>query len=45
MLGALALAACASTTLRTAWFDSTYTGGPFKRSQREWYDIAKRNLA
>jgi len=20
-------------------------GGPFKRSQREWYDIAKRNLA
>jgi len=31
VLGALALAACASTTLRTAWFDSTYTGGPFKR--------------
>lgn len=21
------------------------TGGPFKRAQREWYDIAKRNLA
>jgi hypothetical protein len=20
------------------------TGGPFKRAQREWYDIAKRNL-
>src|SRR5215471_21077121 len=27
----LLVAACASTTLRTAWFDSTYTGGPFKR--------------
>ena len=27
----LLVAACASTTLRTAWFDSAYTGGPFKR--------------
>jgi hypothetical protein len=27
----LLLASCASTTLRTAWYDSSYTGGPFKR--------------
>jgi hypothetical protein len=25
------LAGCASTTLRSAWFDPTYNGGPFKR--------------
>jgi hypothetical protein len=28
---ALLLVSCASTTLRTAWFDSDYTGGAFKR--------------
>jgi hypothetical protein len=27
----LLVVGCASTTLNTAWFDSTYTGGPFKR--------------
>ena len=27
----LLVVGCASTTLRTAWFDSTYTGGPFTR--------------
>ncbi len=27
----LMLAACASTTLRSAWYDTTYSGGPFKR--------------
>ena len=31
MLIVLLVATCASTTLRTAWFDSAYTGGPFKR--------------
>jgi hypothetical protein len=31
-LGALLLlAACASTTLRSAWYDTTYSGGAFKR--------------
>ena len=28
---ALLLAACASTTLQSAWYDTTYQGGPFKR--------------
>jgi hypothetical protein len=28
---ALVLAACASTTIRSAWFDTSYTGGPMKR--------------
>lgn len=28
---ALLLAACASTTVRTAWYDTTYTGGAFKK--------------
>jgi hypothetical protein len=27
----LLVAACASTTLQTAWYDTTYAGGPFKR--------------
>jgi len=28
---ALLLAACASTTLQSAWYDTSYTGGAFKR--------------
>jgi hypothetical protein len=28
---ALALAACASTTLRDAWYDTAYTGGSFRK--------------
>jgi hypothetical protein len=28
---ALMLASCASTTVRTAWYDTTYTGGPFRK--------------
>ena len=28
---ALVVAACASTTIRSAWYDSTYTGGAFRR--------------
>jgi hypothetical protein len=28
---ALALAACASTTLQSAWYDTSYQGGPFRR--------------
>ena len=31
LIASLLLASCASTTLRTAWFDSGFTGGPFKR--------------
>jgi len=30
-LGVLLLASCASTTLQSAWFDSSYNGPPFKR--------------
>ena len=30
-LVAAALASCASTTLRSAWYDTSYAGGPFKR--------------
>jgi len=30
-LVALLLAACASTTLQSAWFDTTYNGGPFRK--------------
>ena len=30
-LSALMLAGCASTTLRSAWFDSSFAGGPMKR--------------
>jgi hypothetical protein len=28
---ALAVAACASTTIRAAWYDSSYAGGPFRK--------------
>ena len=28
---ALALAACASTTLRDSWYDTSYSGGPFRK--------------
>ncbi len=31
LLTAFLLAACASTTIRSAWFDTSYTGGPMKR--------------
>ncbi len=31
LLTALVLAACASTTIRSAWFDTTFKGGPMKR--------------
>ncbi|MBL8526457.1 MAG: hypothetical protein JNL68_02100, partial [Burkholderiales bacterium] len=31
LLTALVLAACATTTIRSAWFDTTYKGGPMKR--------------
>jgi hypothetical protein len=31
LLAALVLAACATTTIRSAWFDTSYTGGPLKR--------------
>jgi len=31
LLTVVLLAACASTTIRTAWFDTTFKGGPFKR--------------
>jgi hypothetical protein len=31
LTASLLLVGCASTTLRTAWFDSDFTGGPFKR--------------
>ena len=31
LFAALVLAACATTTIRSAWFDTSYTGGPLKR--------------
>jgi len=31
LLIALMLAACATTTIRSAWFDTSYKGGPMKR--------------
>jgi len=31
LLATMLLAACASTTLRNAWFDPGYSGGPFRR--------------
>jgi hypothetical protein len=31
LLAALMLAACATTTIRSAWFDTSYKGGPMKR--------------
>ena len=31
LLAALLVAACASTAIRSAWFDASYTGGPFKK--------------
>jgi len=30
-VASLALAACATTTVRDAWYDSTYRGGPFRK--------------
>ena len=30
-VASLALAACAATTVRDAWYDSTYRGGPFRK--------------
>jgi hypothetical protein len=30
-VAALVVAGCASTSIRSAWFDPTFTGGPFKR--------------
>lgn len=31
VVAALLLAGCASTSLKSAWFDSTWNGGPFRR--------------
>lgn len=31
LFAALMLAACATTTIRSAWFDTSYKGGPMKR--------------
>jgi len=31
MAAAMLLTACASTTLRDSWYDTSYTGGPFRR--------------
>jgi hypothetical protein len=31
VVAALLLASCASTTLQSAWYDTSFTGGPFKR--------------
>jgi len=31
LISAVVLAACASTTIRSAWFDTTFKGGPMKR--------------
>jgi hypothetical protein len=31
LAAALLVAACASTSIRSAWFDAGYTGGPFKK--------------
>ena len=31
LAAALALAGCASTSIRSAWFDASYSGGAFRR--------------
>ena len=31
LAAALLVAACASTSIRSAWFDASYTGGPFRK--------------